>query len=287
MSRPLPHELEAALPRSPEGNLGLWLDRFLPRDPRTWSLTGEQRREALEPFARNWRSESAAEALARRTAGMIYLNGRDSLKGDPGDGPLMLRFEARQVGRAVPGLGGGTATEQGLSLDRLYGAPRLMGSGLKGLARAAAVSEPEDPWSDQAIHEVFGWGPTEDDDGCAGEVYFLDALPRGGQFSLVLDVLTPHMGPWYREEVDAPVDWLSPVPVSFLAVQGTTFVFDLVWWPPRRARGDGADAVGQRIRGASLLHLAGQALAKGLSDLGVGGKTAAGYGYFEFEPTGG
>ena len=175
----------------------------------------------------------------------------------------------------------------GLWLDRLYGAPRLAGSGLKGLARAAALGAEDSPWTDDEVNAVFGVGPWEGEPGEAGAVDFLDALPRGGHFQLALDVLTPHLGPWYREEIEAPVDWLHPVPVSFLALHSTTFVFDLVWWPRRKARGDSAKAVEARIDGAKRLQRAAKALAKGLEDLGVGGKTAAGYGYFEVEPSGG
>lgn len=265
-ARPLPEAVSRALPAAPgEGdNLGLWLDRLLPRDPRDWSFTGPQRAEALRALARPWTSAPARDALARRLAGQRRV-------GQTGDGPALLRIEARTSGRLLVGGGSGRPTELSLGLDWITSAPRIPGSALKGLTRAVAEAlgraegwDPRDPVGDFA--HCFGYVASEDDERSrAGGVLFLDALPRDGTFALALDVLTPHAGPWYRGEVDAPVDWLSPVPSTFLTVVDTTFVFDLLFEPC-------ALRAAERVAGL---------LQRGLQDLGVGGKTAAGYGYFE------
>jgi CRISPR-associated protein Cmr6 len=63
-----------------------------------------------------------------------------------------------------------------------------------------------------------------------------------------------------------PGDWESPVPVYFLAVEaGAVFVFRII----SRSHDDQSMADAERW------------LAQGLHDLGIGGKTAVGYGTFE------
>lgn len=257
--RPIPQHLDDVLPSAPSDgdNLGLWLDRFLPRDPRGWEFTGNQRVEALRPYARAWTSRAVAEALARRAEGCHVI----SLEGPipAGSGPLLLRLTADLSGRLLVDHGRASAMELSLSMHPIWGAPRIPGSALKGASRALAALEGED---DRVLRDV--WGIQDD----GGQVAFLDALPEGGRFSLALDVLTPHMGRWYRGEDDKPVDYRSPVPHSFLTVAKARFVFDLavVDAPDREP--------------VELLRAAGRALKGALEDQGVGAKTAAGYGFF-------
>ncbi|MCK6524485.1 type III-B CRISPR module RAMP protein Cmr6 [Myxococcota bacterium] len=288
--RPLPKAVAEALGDAPgpQDNLSLWLDRFLPRDPRDFSFTAAQRRDALAPFEGRRQSPGARDALARRT--------RHVSANPDAPGPWLLRAARALAGRALPGGGAGGAMELSLGLDPRYGAPRLAGSALKGLARTVAEA---DGWPADKLELVFGRGVEDDprpatdldqrfdratwrpktkewwvEEGAqAGLISFLDALPENGRFQLAVDGLTPHMGPWYRGEVDAPVEWLSPVPVSFLAVTKTSFVIDvMVWLPPDPSR---------RQDLITLTHDALHAALRGLVELGIGGKTAAGYGYFE------
>lgn len=294
--RPLPESLDRLLPERPAdgANLGLWLDAFLPRDPLNWTLTANQRTRALGVLAREqpWRSAATRDVLARRH--------RLPPPSAEHTGPALLRSEARLLGRALPGTGSNTATELALSFDHVLGVPRLAGSGLKGLARVVAESTldeapGEDTWQQSEVDLVFGRSGDEEDrkaddrdrvfvdDGTvtgfrAGRVEFLDALPLEGNFSLVLDVLTPHMGAWYRGEVDAPVEWLSPVPVSLLAVSACSFAVDLAVWLP--------DDPKQRAALVKLVGKTQRALKRGLTELGFGGKTAAGYGWFEVQVPG-
>jgi CRISPR/Cas system CMR subunit Cmr6 (Cas7 group RAMP superfamily) len=265
--RPLPKAVAEALGDAPgpQDNLSLWLDRFLPRDPRDFSFTAAQRRDALAPFEGRRQSPSARDALARRT--------RHVSANPDAPGPWLLRAARALAGRALPGGGAGGAMELSLGLDPRYGAPRLAGSALKGLARTVAEA---DGWPADKLELVFGRGveddPRPEPTAQAGCISFLDALPQDGKFQLALDGLTPHMGHWYRGEVDAPVEWLSPVPVSFLAVTKTSFVIDvMVWLPTDAARRQELITLARDAHGAAL---------RGLVELGIGAKTAAGYGYF-------
>ncbi|MDR7491957.1 MAG: type III-B CRISPR module RAMP protein Cmr6 [Armatimonadota bacterium] len=168
-----------------------------------------------------------------------------------------LRLTARTD--AVLWLASPGPLEVGLALHHLYGFPVLPGSGLKGLAGRVAreVREP-------AVAEARYGGP----DG-AGPVAFLDGLPTG-EWKVQRDVMTPHFMRWYSEESGVlPDDTESPIPIGFLAIgAGSCFEVALV----ARRLGDAA-------------HLDGivEDLRIGLEELGLGAKTAAGYGVFALE----
>ncbi|HEX5492975.1 MAG TPA: type III-B CRISPR module RAMP protein Cmr6, partial [Mycobacteriales bacterium] len=107
----------------------------------------------------------------------------------------------------------------------------------------------------------------------AGGVMFLDALPETASTRsnpVVSDLVNPHASPYYRTRGGvAPAEYHQPVPVAFLAV---------------------SSAVSFRIHLVSGPHatdlepeLAAGWLRTALDDLGVGGKTSAGYGYLDVE----
>ncbi|MBN1873208.1 MAG: type III-B CRISPR module RAMP protein Cmr6 [Anaerolineae bacterium] len=96
-----------------------------------------------------------------------------------------------------------------------------------------------------------------------GEIVFLDAVPAELP-TLEVDVMNPHF-PEYYQNNQFPTDSQSPRPVFFLTVGQTPFWF----------------AVGRRSQvGAELQTIALNWLKYGLTKLGAGAKTAAGYGYF-------
>jgi len=102
-------------------------------------------------------------------------------------------------------------------------------------------------------------------------VVFLESLPLT-PVRLEADVMTPHYAPYYKDikSVKPPADWYDPVPIPFLTVApGQRFLFAVL---PRRL--------------SSQAHVedARRALAEALANLGVGAKTAVGYGRFEATP---
>jgi CRISPR-associated protein Cmr6 len=171
--------------------------------------------------------------------------------------------------RVVVGHGEHTIHESGLSLSGPYGVPCWPGSALKGIAAAHARAAGMDP---AALANLFG-APREDDrdsEPRAASVTMLDALPTAPP-AMVVDVLTPHVKPYYDQvnipdhAVDiAPAEYHSPVPVRFLAVGATTFGTALIG--PREA-----------------IHDYRRLLTAAFDTLGIGGKTAAGYGYATVE----
>ena len=166
--------------------------------------------------------------------------------------------------RLVVGHGGDSVHESSLTLSFTYGVPVLPATALKGLA-AAAARDCETGWS-KLDTRVFG-SPRPDHPAAAdrGSVVIWDALPIDSP-QLVLDVLTPHVKDYYdagnktHEPTVQPAEYHNPVPIRFLAVEKTPFRCYLIG-PPEDVD-----------RCVTLI-------ATGLAELGIGGKTAAGYGY--------
>lgn len=105
----------------------------------------------------------------------------------------------------------------------------------------------------------------------AGQAVFLDGVPAEPPV-LKPDVMNVHYQDYYSEKKDSrgrpipPADYLNPNPIPFLTVsEGSQFLFAVGW---RSTKDD--EAHEQTIAW----------LKEGLRDLGVGAKTAAGYGYF-------
>ncbi|MDX1971035.1 MAG: type III-B CRISPR module RAMP protein Cmr6 [Candidatus Sumerlaeia bacterium] len=177
-------------------------------------------------------------------------------------------------------------------LHRTYGFAYLPGSGLKGLARAWAITtwlpkqaDPITAW--QAIARVFGTGNNHEwqevwkqypkvqiqtekklQTDCIGAVTFHDAWPNKWP-ELMVDVLAPHHGDYYSSKGEKiPGDWEDPIPVNFLTIKpGVAFDFHL---SPTQGMGTQED-----------LNLARQFLESALCTRGAGGKTSAGYGMFD------
>lgn len=195
--------------------------------------------------------------------------------------------------RVAVGLGEkGNAHELGITLHGTYGWPVIPGSGLKGVAAAfmwdkaggtakgremfreafGAPFPPSRPITGQR-GESPGAGSEEEEieRSARGSVRFLDALPCEGPVTVSVDVLTPHVKPYYDttrerregEDPEPPAEHHQPVPVQFLTITGGTFAADLV--------GDS-----ERITG-----YAADWLRTAVQDLGVGAKTSAGYGYMD------
>jgi hypothetical protein len=256
---PLPQTVAALVPERPLGqdNLGLWLDRFIRRDPTTWDLNSRfdarkqqvvagGRIEQLGALAHAWYQPAVNAVLERR--GFVTSKAAEPTASEVAGGRWAARAVMKQAGPLVIDYGRASTSESGLGMDWVLGAPKLAGSALRGAARAQA--------EDSEVVELFGQLEQ------AGGLSFYDALPDGGQFTLSVDVLTPHNKAYY-EGRSPPGDWLSPSPTTFLVVVKTRFVVDV----------EGATEA-QAKRGMQLLVAA-------MQNNGVGAKTRAGYGWFD------
>lgn len=170
-----------------------------------------------------------------------------------------LKLTATTSGPLAIGLGNPSPFEVGLTLHHTYGVPYLPGAALKGLARRAALKQGIAE-ADEAFRVLFG------DTKGAGYVTFWDGWLEPNQSRpLQLDTITVHHPEYYRSGKVWPTDFDDPNPVAFLSVRpGVRFQV--------RLTGPGA-----------WVQLAAQLLAWGLEQLGLGGKTNAGYGGFKVE----
>jgi len=181
--------------------------------------------------------------------------------------------------RFISGLGVGHPFETGFIWHRTLSVPYLPGSSVKGMVRAWAGQ-----WggADEAtVTRLFG--PAGDEARkCpdTGSLIVFDVLPVQVP-KLELDIMNPHYGDYYSEKKDShgnlipPADYLSPVPVFFIAVAAkTAFQFALAPRRPHEREAAQADLT----KGLELL---GQAL----QILGAGGKTAVGYGSMTYDPS--
>ncbi len=189
-----------------------------------------------------------------------------------------VTFQAKLAWRMVVGLGGQSVLETDLTLDHLSGLPTIPGSALKGLTRTYAALEESDPPRKKLeddtpeVKQIFGMQEKEHQH--AGTVIFFDALPvppgAGLRLRFAVDIMNPHY-PKYYEDPDhrtPPSNDQSPVPVTFLTVEGAAFAFAVA---PRSA--------GMSDDAAKALEWLKAAVQK----YGVGGKTSAGYGVFKVE----
>jgi CRISPR/Cas system CMR subunit Cmr6 (Cas7 group RAMP superfamily) len=168
------------------------------------------------------------------------------------------------VWRLVVGHGEDNVNETGPTMSPVYGLPIVPGSALKGLAAAQARAAHDDGLLTPLLRVFGSPRPEVAADAEQGSVVLLDALPVEPP-SLVVDVLTPHVQPYYKIDGGvpsaAPAEYHNPVPVRFLAVEA-----------PTRFRAVLAGPAADVDQVTALLRAA-------VDDLGLGGKTAAGYGY--------
>ena len=168
------------------------------------------------------------------------------------DGKVLL---LKNTSRFVTGMGREHPLENGFAWHHTLGVPYLPGSSLKGMLRA---------WLEE-INGPRSWlgGP-----GCAGRLILLDMLPVQPP-QLVVDVMTPHYGPYYQTG-EVPGDWHSPKPIPFLVVEsGCTWQLGML------------STAGSRELDATHFDRLVENLLEGIEISGVGAKTAVGYGRFE------
>ncbi|MEZ8219596.1 RAMP superfamily protein [Candidatus Fervidibacteria bacterium JGI MDM2 SSWTFF-3-K9] len=255
---PLPKEVQQVADNGNRcDNIGLWLDRFLTVNPQNWELTQDAKhRQHLMQLTRQptWQSRVREQlnALQKRYEAM--------LKWYEQRGFAVKRIQAQPVWRFVVGLGAVHVLETGITLHRIFGLPIITGSALKGVARAYAQLVEGKPEDDPELIAIFG--TTER----AGSVVFLDAIPLEVP-NFQLDIMNPHYPNYYRTpEKNPPADWESPNPVFFLTVTGTPYRF----------------AIASRSeQGNHLLDLAERWLKGALTELGIGAKTSADYGFWD------
>ncbi|HEX7185879.1 MAG TPA: type III-B CRISPR module RAMP protein Cmr6 [Thermoanaerobaculia bacterium] len=249
---PFPEPIAELLDLGQPGNRSLLFDRGA-------GEIADRKKEAflqdfVQRFAERHSGKELEALLARREAALAQLG--------------VATVDLFTQTRLVVGLGLPHPTETGFLFDRLTGCPYLPGSSVKGLLRAAArlvaagdLEGDKDFWAGEGFLRIFGPEIGGEAAPRKGDADFYDAFPVEWP-KLDVDVLTPHHRP-----DNIPADWEKPIPVPFLTVApGTRFRFS---FSARHSEKAGGDL--EQIK--SLLPVA-------LDWLGIGGKKAAGYGYF-------
>lgn len=259
----LPHDTQRnfRLHESKSDNLGLWLDRFV--DP---AIEGQKKLE----FFKNLKPVlNSKPYISRSSQGLIDAFYQRSLA-VANSLPHARTFIADPEWRMVVGLGQASILETSMTLDRVTGIPIIPASALKGLAASYAMlsvletTQREEAEKNPDFAAIFG---KQDQ---SGKVIFLDGVPTEAP-TLEPDIMNCHYQEYYGDTTgrNSPTPYQSPIPVYFLTLgRKSKFAFAIA----------GRDSSNST---AALVRLAEKWLKAGLQELGIGAKTAAGYGYLE------
>lgn len=251
------------LPSKPEyAHTGLWFDRFFNRYAANWTLANEDKQVWIKQAIKAPIGQTEQlEAFSERQIALV-----NELKGSSQRYSSDWHF--------ITGMGNSHPVENGFSWHPTLAVPYLSGASVKGLVRAWVELNDEQLSGTEKLARLKSWFGSEDKNKEAeqtGDFLFFDALPDEPPI-LACDIMTPHMGKWYSEgdkaklsdSASIPADWHEPIPVPFLVVKKTAFVFHIA---PRSG-----------VQTEELEQLL-TALKNALEWLGAGAKTSAGYGY--------
>ena len=250
---------------APEGgHLGLWYTRFFNRYDADWKLDDTAKSEWINSVANKTCGNS--EKLTQHAERTITLI--KALKGQHAICDTNWHF--------VTGLGLPHPVENGFTWHQTLGVPFLAGSAIKGVLRAW-VEQWDDTDRAQRLKDWFGLDKKEaEKQGTveqAGKLIFFDAIPID-PVKLSADIMTPHYGDWYAKGQEnqgvnpehVPADWHDPVPVPFLVAKRASFLMGIA---------------ARDIKNEDMAQKALEVLIEAVQWLGVGAKTAAGYGHLE------
>ena len=247
------------------GNSGLVFDRYLP----IWNdgKRADRLFPPLSAFAQRFN-----EMKGENQPLLDHLHARQNRFTEQarknGKAGTVMRFAVSW--RLVSGMGNDHPLENGFTMDHLTGVPFIRSTALKGLCRRAAdLFGEEDGWDAETLITLFGsrdpMASESLDTKERGDIIFLDAYPQVWP-KLEMDVMNTHHQAYYRKyDKNELRETENPVPVFFLTVGAETeFVFRFF------SRGGSTTNVEKMEK----------ALLNGLAILGVGAKTAVGYGRF-------
>ncbi|MEH6626599.1 MAG: type III-B CRISPR module RAMP protein Cmr6 [Motiliproteus sp.] len=244
---------------SDTGHRGLWFDRFFNQYNNQWLVKDEAKKIFLSTLSKTSCGDKGTlnRVCDQQMALTSSLAGQYSVY--------------KSDWHWVSGMGLDHPVENGFSWHSTLGTPYIPGSGVKGLVRAYMEQQ---GCEGTDLQRFFGSDhklpEQQQHDQQAGEFMFFDAIPTD-VIGLSVDVMTPHMGKWYEQSDDAsavPADWHSPVPVCFLTAKQANLLFSISPRPGVKTQPEDLDRLFE-------------ALTNALDLLGVGGKTAVGYGYMQ------
>ncbi|MBD2843615.1 type III-B CRISPR module RAMP protein Cmr6 [Paenibacillus sp. IB182496] len=176
------------------------------------------------------------------------------------------------------GLGGGHVSENSLTIHPVYGVPYLPASSVKGVVRrwyidALLEGREQNLNREEDVKAILGrtlFGTIESQ----GLLQFYDILLYHG-LAITEDILTPHFSDYYTKGM-APADTGNPIPNTFYGVQVKTAKLMLMV----NKRKLNAFLGEMELNVENLKDLVSKWVGSAFHELGIGGKTASGYGRF-------
>jgi CRISPR-associated protein Cmr6 len=258
-------------------NLGLLLDRYVGY-LENWQFNEEQKTKFFQEIKSHFKfNDDLVRCNYRRWQAIAH------------SFPHAQTFTGTPEWRMVVGLGRSSILETSMMLDHITGIPIIPGSALKGLAASYALlcilektnrtDEVETMYRSFLKKEIAELPDHLEDyiqifghQGEVGKVIFLDAVPTKAPV-LEPDIMNSHYPEYYgdKQGQQAPTPYQNPVPVYFLTLgKKSQFAFAIV----------GRD---EHPKTQHLVEQSKKWLQAGLFQLGIGAKTAAGYGYLEIQ----
>jgi len=193
-------------------------------------------------------------------------------------GVKTLTLSFRSETRFLTGIGETSPTEVGMLFDRNSGVPYIPASSVKGVVRYAycvnfARKNPEKIADGKFVDEkdIDGliplFGSLDSKNSSRGGYAFMDVYAEEAP-EIIIDIMNPHFGKYYKgDSTEGPVETEDPVPIKFLAIEkGVVFKF----------RGFFLSTEAE-----SYCEQLVEAFVTALTELGIGAKTALGYGRFD------
>lgn len=247
-------------------NLSLLLDRYLGY-PTQWEFSDKDKADLFKKLKSYFNS-----ILLKNMIPANYSRWQASIQ----TFPYTQSFTAYPEWRMVVGLGQNSIMETGMTLNRTNGIPYIPGSALKGLSAAYALLQELGETTKEHLEAITPSGDLErkflqifGTQENTGQVIFLDAVPSKIP-ELEPDIMNSHYPDYYGGN-QPPRPSQSPIPVYFLTLgKKSQFAFAVA----------GRDS---RPETEEMVNLAKTWLQKALTEMGIGAKTAAGYGYFTLE----
>ena len=179
-------------------------------------------------------------------------------------------FEIKAITKVLLGTGNASIFEFGFNLSKPYGVPYISGSSLKGLVSAYLAKNGGPEWfksnknTEKSQFQVQLFGGKFENSDYIGSVNFYDArLILSSQKWFVQDIITTHHQKYYGGH-RLPDGTENPIPIKITALDAGLKFF-VVLKGPKRDR-----------------FFIKNVLIEALKNDGIGGKTAVGYGRFEY-----
>jgi CRISPR-associated protein Cmr6 len=185
-----------------------------------------------------------------------------------------IELKAVNISRILTGIGEASPTEVGMVFDRNTGLPFIPASSFKGAVRQAYcfnfVQINPDRVVDGKIEEadipglVDIFGSLDPKKANQGGFAFMDIYPEQVP-DLAIDIMNPHFGKYYRNEAP-PEETEEPVPIKFLTMEKDQKFAIRGFFITENAKAFHRELLA--------------AICTAFCELGLGAKTAAGYGRF-------